>query len=140
MQILLILLMSLSVLAQHSEQPEKESNTDLRSALVLFSVEDLKEEKTIVLERTPHLDHFLRIKSDDSEELIRKVDRKDAKKLEMDFASRFLKTQYELDTLPGDCKIVYRLVLKGEGQDICKKDDKKGQEIKPFIQALNKRF
>ena len=58
----------------------------------------------------------------------------------MDFASRFLKCQYELEALPGECKVDFRLVLKGESQELCKKDEKKSQEIGPFIQALNKRF
>ncbi|HXH76555.1 MAG TPA: hypothetical protein VNJ08_16405 [Bacteriovoracaceae bacterium] len=140
MYIFMVLIASFMALAQHSEQPQQESNSDLRSAMVLFSVEDISNEKTIILERTPHLDHFLRLKEEKDKEVIRKIDSRDAKKMEMDFASRFLKTQYELDTLPGNCKVVYKLVLKGESQDICKKDDKKGQEIAPFMQALNKRF
>lgn len=140
MHILLFCLLTLSAYAQHSEQPQKESNTDLRSASVLFSLEDLKGETVIWLERTPHLDHFLRLKRDDHEEVLRKVDSKDARKLEMDFATRFLKCQYELESAPGDCKAVYRLLLKGETQEICKKDEKKSREIEPFLQALSKRF
>lgn len=140
--ILAFLMLSLTALAQHSEQPQKESNADLRSATLLFSVEDVKGEKLIWLERTPHLDHFLRLRDldDDDEEVLRKVDSKDAKKLEMEFASRFLKCQYEIPASEGECKALYKLNLKGEPQEICKKDEKKTQEIETFFQSLHKRF
>lgn len=140
MHIILACLLTLSALAQHSEQPQKESNSDLRNATILFSVEDVSGQKIIWLERTPHLDHFLRMKDDDNDEVLRKIDSKDAKKLEMDFASSFLKCQYELASASGDCHAIYRLTLKGEDQEICRKDEKKSQEIEPFVKALHKRF
>ncbi len=140
MHTFLALLFSLSCFAQHSEQPHKENNADLRSSSVLFSVEDLKAEKIIWLERTPHMDHFLRLRDLDDQEVLRKVDSKDAKNLEMEFASKFLKCQYEILSVDGACKALYKLHLKGEEQEICKKDEKKTQEIEVFYERLHKRF
>ena len=133
------LILSLSTFAQHASQPVKESSADLRSGIVMFSIEDVSEEKVYWLERTPNLDYFLRMKEEDDEQ-IRKVDTRDARKLEMDFASRFLKCQYELPPSPEECKVTLRLSMKGEQQNICKKEDKKTQEIVPFYKELAKRF
>ena len=133
------LILSLSTFAQHASQPVKESSADLRSGIVMFSIEDVSEEKVYCLERTPNLDYFLRMKEEEDEE-IRKVDTRDARKLEMDFASRFLKCQYELPPSPEECKVTLRLSMKGEQQKICKKEDKKTQEIVPFYKELAKRF
>jgi hypothetical protein len=128
-----------SLFAQHTSQPEKESTTDLRSGLVMFSVEDVKEETIYWLERTANYDYFLRMKEDDDEKIL-KVGSKDALKLDREFASKFLKAQYEIESVTGDCKVTLRLSLKGEGQDLCKKDDKKTQEFLPFIKSLAQRF
>lgn len=126
--------------AQYSEQPAKESVSDLRSSVVMFSIEDVKEDKLFWLERTANLDYFLRMKDEDNEETIRKVDSRDAKKLDLDFASRFLRSQYEIEAAAGECQITLRLMLKGDAQEICRKDDKKNQEFVPFLQLLSKRF
>lgn len=136
---IVLFLISFGAMAQHAAQPEKESTSDLRSSLNIFSIEDTDSEKIYWLERTANLDYFLRLKDDDDES-IRKVDSRDAKKLEMDFASRFLKIQYELPASEGKCEVTLRLSLKGESQEVCKKDDKKTQEIKPFLDAIGKRF
>ncbi len=135
----LIVFLSSGALAQHSSQPEKESVEDLRSGLTMFSIEDVGEETTIWLERTASLDYFLRMKEDDEEKLL-KVSAKEAKKLDMDFASKFLKCQYELPPSEEGCKVTLRLSMKGESQDVCRKDEKKAQEINPFLKDLAKRF
>ncbi len=69
-----------------------------------------------------------------------KVSAKEAKKLDMDFASKFLKCQYELPPSEEGCKVTLRLSMKGESQDVCRKDEKKAQEINPFLKDLTKRF
>lgn len=135
----LIVFLSYGALAQHSSQPEKESAEDLRSGLTIFSIEDVGEETTIWLERTASLDYFLRMKEEDEEKLL-KVSAKEAKKLDMDFASKFLKCQYELPPSEEGCKVTLRLSMKGESQDVCRKDEKKAQEINPFLKDLAKRF
>jgi hypothetical protein len=128
-----------SAFAAYSEQPAKESSTDLRSQIVLFSVEILQDQKTYLLERTASEDYFLRLKVKDSE-TIKKVAGREATRLDRDFASRFLRCQYEIPTKDGDCKVTLRLTMKGEDQQICDKDDKKSQEFLLFISQLADRF
>lgn len=135
-----ILLFSFGSFAQHSSQPEKESVSDLRSGIEMFRIEDIEDEKEVWLERTSNLSYFLRIKTEDDEEKIQKITSKDARKLEMDFASRFLKCQLELPPSQEGCKVSLKLSMKGEGHDVCRKDDKKTQEIVPFLKELEKRF
>lgn len=125
--------------AQHSEQPIAESNTDLRSQTVLFSVEIPEDKKTYLLERTASQDYFLRLK-DKKAETIKKVAGREAIRLDREFASRFLKCQYEIPTIEGECEVTLRLMMKGEEQEICEKDDKKSQEITSFVNELAKRF
>lgn len=138
---LITLLFSHQLMAQHAEQPVplQDSAEDLRSATVLFSIEDVKEKRHYWLERSPALDHFLRLKKG-SEEVLKKADSRDAKKLDMSFAAGFLRCQYQLPTAPGDCRVIYKLNMKGEEQEICAKDDKKSQEIQVFLKELSKRF
>ncbi len=135
----LLVFLSFGALAQHSSQPQKESAEDLRTGIVMFSIEDLGEKTSIWLERTASLDYFLRRKEDDEEKLL-KISAKDAKKMDMDFASKFLKCQYELPPSGEDCKVTLRLSMKGEVHEVCREDDKKAQEINPFFQDLEKRF
>ncbi len=139
MHYILFILMLVSTSFAENSQPLKESTADLRNGSVVFSVEDLAEETTIWLERTQGLDYFLKIKIED-EEKIQKVTTKEAKSLDADFASRFLKCQYEHPVSKPGCKVTLRLTLKGDSQEICKKDDKKAQEIVPFFKDLEKRF
>lgn len=135
----LFLIMSLSVRAQHASQPLKESANDLRVGIVMFSIEDLDKKAEYWLERTANLDYFLRMKKGEDERIL-KVDTRDAKKLDMDFASRFLKCEYELPPSAEKCEVTLRLTMKGESQKICEKDEKKTQEMMPFLKALIARF
>ncbi len=139
MKILLFCLLISSAIAQHSEQPVKEDSTDLRDQSVIFSVEEVGKKKSWILERSPSFTNVLR-KMDDDKEMVRKIDGRVAQTLDRDFASRFLKCQYEIASADGECKVTLRLTMKGETQDICAKDDKKSQEIMSFIEELNKRF
>lgn len=136
--IVLFLIFASAVLAQNS-QPQKESSEDLRNGIVMFSLEDISDEKILWLERTQGLDYFLKIKIED-EEKIQKVTTKEAKGLDAQFAARFLKSLYEYPASESGCKVTLRLTMKGETQEICKKDDKKTQEMMPFFKDLEKRF
>lgn len=137
--LVLALFVSVSAYAQHSQQPGKEDTSDLRSGFVMFSIENVQNSEGFTLERTPSEDYFLKMKSK-SDEKLQKLSSKDAKKLDLDFATKFLKTMYELPASPDGCKALYRLNMKGEGQDICEKDDKKTQEFSSFAHDLKKRF
>lgn len=140
MKILGLILLSLScAFAQHTEQPQKESATDLRTNTLLFSVDDVASKRIFTLERTPSLDHYLR-RVEGGEQVVHKVDSRQAKLWDAEFGKHFLKTQYEIEAVAGSCEIMLKLNLKGETQEICKKDDKKNQEFAPFLSQLNQRF
>ena len=125
--------------AQYSEQPLKESTTDLRSQILLFSVEELDSDRTYILERTAGQDYFLRLKAK-GEESVKKISGREALRLDRDFSSRFLHCQYEIPVPEGKCEVTLRLMMKGERLDICKKDDKRSQEVTPIVDELTKRF
>jgi hypothetical protein len=139
MHIVALLLASKLLLAQ-TETPPKIDNTDLRESFRLFSVQDISKEKTYILERTGEYQHYLKLVNDDEDPILRKVDGRDAKKLDLDFASRFIKLQYGLGENPDKCSAAYKLTMKGEEQVICEKDDKKTQELAGFLAELGKRF
>lgn len=139
MRLLIILAFPVLAWAQYSEQPLKESTSDLRSQLTLFSIEIPGDKKTLFLERTASLDYFLRRRIKGEESML-KIASKEAARLERAFASSFLKTQYEIPTLEGKCQVTLRLNLKGDTQDICEKDEKKSQEFTALIDELSKRF
>lgn len=139
MKLFLCLFFSLSAFAQSPEQPVKENDQDLRSNLTIFRIEDVKNDKVYILNRTTLLDHYLKYIKGDEEEL-RKVDSRDAKKLDSDFASKFIRIQYEIPAVEGKCKVTLRLMMKGEEQEICEKDEKKSQEVATFVQELAQRF
>lgn len=136
---LFILAFSPMVMAQYSEQPVKESQTDLRSQTILFSVEIPKDKRTYLLERSANQDYFLRMKYK-GDETIKKIASREANRIDRDFASRFLRCQYEIPLEEGECEVTLRLQMKGEEQEICKKDDKKSQEMTALISELSKRF
>lgn len=132
-------LFSSVAMAQHTEQPQKESSSDLRNQNVLFSIEVVKKKKVYWLERSANMDYFLRSKEGKAEQ-IQKISSKAAQKMDMDFASGFLKSQYEIASEDGECFLTLRLTMKGEGQEICGKDDKKNQVIESFMDEMVKEF
>lgn len=130
-----LVLFSSMVWGQHSEQPSAEETSDLRKQTIIFSLE--KSNSVVWLERTANLDYFLRSKEGDALRM-QKVDSRSAKKLEMDFASKFIKYQFEM--APGQCDIVLKISLQGEVQDVCKKDDEKTREFSGLFSELLKKF
>lgn len=130
-----LVLFSTIVWGQHSEQPSAEETTDLRKQTIIFSLE--KSDSIIWLERTASLDYFLRNKEGDSLKL-QKIDSRSAKAMEMDFASKFIKYQFEVT--PEHCDIVLKISLQGEEQNVCKKDDKKAREFLSAFSELLKKF
>jgi hypothetical protein len=136
---LLIFLITFSVYAQHAEQPQKELDHKARLDTIVFSLKEIGKNKTFWLERSSDGENLLRFKLDNREE-VQKIDTKNAKQLELDFASSFLTCLYEVESLPGDCQRNFQLELKGEIQELCQKDERKSQVIRLFIERLEKRF
>lgn len=141
MKVFFLLLISFAsyAMAQSPSQPEKESVDDLRTGLIMFSIDNENEGSRVWLERTSSDDYFLRMKEGKQEKIL-KLSSKEAKQIDMEFASKFLKSMYELPATPEKCKKAFHLVMKGEGQNICKEEELKTQEFKPFDLALRKRF
>lgn len=141
MPLLLLIIMAFTSVSfgQYSEQPSKESSSDLRSQLVLFSVEIPKEKKTYLLERSANQSYFLRMIEGDKVTM-RKIASGEATKLDREYASRFLKCMYEIPSEAGDCQVTLRLQMKGDGQEICEKDDKRYQEFSGLLSKISKFF
>ena len=137
--LLFILAFSAVTFGQYSEQPVKESSSDLRSQTVLFSVEILKDKKTYVLERSANQSYFLRM-IEGNKVTMRKIASREAKNLDREYASHFLKCMYEFPTGPGECQVTLRLQMKGDEQDICEKDDRKHQEFSVLLSKISKFF
>jgi hypothetical protein len=133
--IFMLLLLPLWACAQHSAQPAKEDNSDLRDASALFRIEDVQAKRVIVLERSSHLR-----KVEKEGETVRKISGQESAKLDREFAARFIRVQYELEEVSGACEITLRLNMKGEEQELCRKDEKKTREIQTFVDELEKRF
>lgn len=125
---------------QSDSQPQKESTSDLRAGIVMFSILDKSDETNIWLERTSGLDYFLKKEKDSEIQVTQKITTKEAAQLEKDFASMFLKVQYEIPAITDDCSVTLHLVMKGDEQKICKKEEKKTQEINSFLKEIAKKF
>jgi len=136
---LLVIFSSFFAFAQ-GNQPQKESNADIRSNETMFLIHDLKDEAKILLERSANQEYILRYIAKKNVEKLQKISSREAQKIDVDFASRFLKCQYELPASEENCKVTLRIMMKGENMDICAKDDKKTQEIAPFMKTLIERF
>jgi hypothetical protein len=128
-----------SSFAQSPLQPTKSEIVHSGKSLIMFRIDDIKTGRVIWLERSSNLDYFLKLKTSQTEK-IQKIASREAKKLDLEFASRFLKCQYEIPPFENDCEVTLRLNLKGEGQEICDKDERKTQEITPYFKNLEKHF
>jgi hypothetical protein len=121
--------------AQYPGQPEKESSTDLRSRVQLFRLEILKDETYYQLERSSNEEYFL-IGQVKSIKTLKKVARSEAIKLDHLFSTQFLKSEFEILSKEGHCDVTLRLTMKGQAQEICKKDDEKAQVFSQIISDL----
>ncbi|MBY0517914.1 MAG: hypothetical protein K2P81_13475 [Bacteriovoracaceae bacterium] len=120
-------------LAQQAESPE--SNLDLRAGKALFVLEDLDEKEKILLEKTNTGDTYL-IYSDEDGSHKSKLARPKADELDQRFSAMFLKVQYELPEDPKGCQADWKLMMRGEEQRVCPKNEQKNQEIKPLFKEL----
>ena len=121
--------------AQYPGQPEKESSADLRSRVQLFRLEILKDETFYQLERSSNEEYFL-IGQVKSIKYLKKVARSEAIRLDQLFSTQFLKSEFEILSKEGDCDVTLRLTMKGQAQEICKKDDEKNQVFTQIISDL----
>ncbi len=130
---MMVALITFSAIAQEQERPE--SNTDLRGGKAMFTIEQTDDEEKVELSRTSAGDYFL-IFTEDDEVHKNKLGREKAEKLNEQFSGLFLKLQYEMPADPKGCDAEWRLVLLGEEQKVCPKNEQKHQEILPVFKAM----
>ncbi len=121
--------------AQYPGQPEKESSTDLRSRFQLFRLEIVQDQIYYQLERSSNEEYFLTTQTNKQKSLT-KITRVHAIKLDQLFSSEFLKAEFEILAKEGPCEVTLRLTMKGQEQQICKKDDEKAQAFGQIISDL----
>lgn len=131
----LMMLVVITLSAQAVEQERPESNTDLRGGKVLFTIEQTDDEEKVELSRTSAGDYFL-IFSEDDEVRKNKLGREKAEQLNEQFSGLFLKLQYEMPADPKGCDADWRLVLLGEEQKVCPKNEQKHQEISAIFKSM----
>ena len=135
--LLLILILSSQVFGQHSEQPQAESNSDLRGQSVLFSIET-PEKEIVLLERSNNYEYFF-VSGEKKEEVKKKIDAKEAQAIDREFAGIFIKAMYEIPAYEGRCKKSWDLKMKGDEQKICQEDEQRRQLFENFLKPLRKK-
>lgn len=136
----IILLTALSLLMSSSfafDQEQPESNHDLRGGKPLLLVEQIDDEEKIELERTSTGDYFL-VYTDEDGSHKNKIGRTKAEELDQKYSAVFLKMQYELPADPKGCDADWKLVLRGEDQRACPKNEQKNQAIRPLFDEMKK--
>lgn len=136
----IILLTALSLFMSSSfafEQEQPENNNDLRGGKPLLLVEQVDDEEKIELERTSAGDYFL-VYTDEDGSHKNKIGRQKAEDLDQRYSSVFLKMQYELPADPKGCDADWKLVLRGEDQRACPKNEQKNQAIRPLFDEMKK--
>lgn len=119
------------------EQEQPESNNDLRGGKPLLLLEQVDDEEKVELERTSAGDYFLVFTDEDGSHK-NKIGRSEAEKLDQRFSSVFLQVQYELPADPKGCDADWKLVLRGEDQRACPKNEQKNQAILPLFKDMKK--
>lgn len=138
MQIILLSVLSLMLGSAFAfEQEKPESNNDLRGGKPLLLVEQVDDEEKVELERTSAGDYFL-VYTDEDGSHKNKIGRGKAEDLDQRFSAIFLKVQYELPADPKGCDADWKLVLRGEDQRACPKNEQKNQAIRPLFDEMKK--
>lgn len=133
------LVLSAHALGQNTHQPQKESHLDIRTNSIIFLLESLPLKKVFWLERTPNLEYFLKMENNRQQKIL-KISSREALRIDREFASKFLKCQYELPESTKNCNVTLRLKMKSETQEICDKEDQKAQEIESLFKKLQELF
>ncbi len=135
--IIFTLILSSFAVAQHSEQPEAESNTDLRGQLTLFSIET-PDHDMVILERSSNYDYFF-LSGEKKDQTKTKIDAKEAQSIDREFTSLFIKSMYELPAYEGKCKQSWDLKMKGDSLKVCEEDEQRHQLFENFLKPLRKK-
>jgi hypothetical protein len=137
-KIILLTVLSLMMSASFAiEQEQPESNNDLRGGKPLLLVEQIDDEEKIELERTSAGDYFLVFTDEDGSHK-NKIGRTKAEEIDQKYSAVFLKVQYELPADPKGCDADWKLVLRGEDQRACPKNEQKNQAIRSMFDEMKK--
>lgn len=115
----------------------KTSNTDLRSANILLSIQDNKGKLHSIYKSSAD-EYFLDVKSGKELERI-KIANNQAQEFDQFYVSQFIHLKYSMPSFEGkDCSKYYSLSMRGERQDICKQELKKIKIIASTLKKLKK--
>jgi hypothetical protein len=126
-----IILLIFQFLALAEAPPQKENNLDLREDKTLFSLHDAKNNSLRNL-KIGGSEYKLTIGSEE-----RKTEQTFAVEIDKEFASLFLRLQYEVDSPLKVCDKNYQLVLRNEILKICEKDEQRTRLIAEFLNKFN---
>jgi len=132
-----LLLTSALAWSQQDPSERPESNSDLRGGKPLLVVEQADDEEKVQLERTNTGDYFL-VYSDDDGTQKSKLSRQRAEDLDQRFSAMFLQVQYEFPADPKGCDADWKLMLRGEDQSACPKNEQKNQAIRAMFDEMKK--
>ncbi len=121
--------------AMDSERPE--NNSDLRGGKPLLLIEQIDEEEKVQLERTTTGDYFLLYSEEDDASKV-KIGRDRAETLDQRYSALFLQIQYEMPADPKGCDADWKLILRGEEQRFCPKNEQKNQAIRSLFDEMKK--
>ena len=119
------------------EQERPESNADLRGGKPLLLIEQLDDEEKIELGRSATGDYFMQYSEEEDGHKV-KLGRLQAEALDERYSALFLQVQYEMPADPKGCDADWKLILRGEEQRFCPKNEQKHQAIKAFFDELKK--
>ena len=120
-----------------AEQLGPETNSDLRGGNAMLVLEQVDDEEKVQLDRTSTGDYFVTFTDEDGTRK-NKIGRGEAEALDQRFSTLFLQVQYELPADPKGCDADWKLVLRGEDQRACPKNEQKNQAIRPLFDELKK--
>ena len=134
---MIFLIGSFSLYAQ-DEDVKAENNKDLRSADVLFRIDNKDKNESIALEKN-NMDDYNLIYMKSKDTLRLKVNRQDGQKLDADFTALFIDLQLEQLEMK-NCSSSWDVALRKEKLDWCIKDEKKTQTLKHYWDTAKARF
>jgi len=120
-----------------ADQLGPENNSDLRGGKPMLVLEQVDDEERVQLDRTSTGDYFVTFTDEDGSRK-NKIGRGEAEAFDQRFSTLFLQVQYELPADPKGCDADWKLVLRGEDQRACPKNEQKNQAIRPMFDELKK--
>lgn len=121
---------------------EKASNSDLRNKKEVFSITEFTKDKQRVYKLvTSGLGEFNIILASNKVVQSLKIDSEDAQNIDEQFADKYISLQFMMEqNKEKKCANLYKLVLRGEKQNICLHEKEKINLVNSFITFLESKF